>query len=45
MTHNCPKCVPAVKVIWQPAKMRYWCPKCFLNFTPREVSLIEGGKS
>ena len=42
MTHHCPKCSPAATLIWQPAKLRFYCPKCHLNFTPREVRVVEG---
>jgi hypothetical protein len=43
MIHHCPKCV-VIRVIHQPAKLRYWCPRCNRNFTRREVALIEGSK-
>lgn len=45
MNHNCPRCNPAVRVIYQPAKLRFWCPCCKRNFTRREVAVIEGGKT
>lgn len=40
MNHNCPRCSPAVRVIYQPAKLRYWCPACKLNFTAHEVQVV-----
>lgn len=44
MRHPCPKCAPRL-VIYQPAKRRYWCPGCSLNYTLREVALVVGGKA
>ena len=52
MIHHCPKCNPnrnplsvgAIKpLIWQPAKLRFWCRVCGLNFTRREAAVVEGG--
>lgn len=44
MNHHCPKCEPGVKVVYQPAKVRFWCPNCKCNWTLKEVALIQGGK-
>lgn len=54
MIHHCPKCNPhydphatAAKkpLVYQPAKLRFWCPICFRNFTLHEVAVIQGGQS
>lgn len=45
MIHHCPRCTPPVPLIWQPAKLRYYCPKCFRNFTLLEVAFVKGGKA
>lgn len=45
MIHCCPKpdC-NARRLIWQPSKMRYYCPTCHRNYQRAEVALIQGGK-
>ena len=45
MIHHCPKRhEPPTKVIYQPSKLRYWCPTCKQNWTLKQVALIAGGK-
>lgn len=40
MTHYCPRCAPPNKLIYQPAKLRYWCAHCGLNYTRREAAIV-----
>jgi hypothetical protein len=44
MNAHCPRCLPLTLMIYQPATRGYYCPKCHLKFTPREVRVIDGGK-
>lgn len=45
MIHYCPKCPVKKALVWQPAKMRYYCPVCHRNYTTFDLMrVIEGGK-
>jgi transposase-like protein len=41
----CPVCNPTrlsvgKPLIWQPAKLRYWCRTCGRNFTLQEAAIV-----
>ncbi len=45
MIRYCPKCPVKKALVWQPAKMRYYCPVCHRNYTTFDLMrVIEGGK-
>lgn len=44
MIHYCPKCPVKKVLVWQPSKLRYYCPVCHRHYTLHEVAVIQGAK-